>query len=132
MSSTQTVPLTCWQRPPLRSNDRRSWQAQARAFKVALDEARWCIRAAKPTPVVGANVTLHYRPHSKRRQDPDGFAPTLKACLDALVQTEIAGRTVLPDDCWPHVEVAACQLHAPGEPAALWLTLDTLTDWDAA
>ena len=108
-----------WRVPPLRANDRRSWPAQHRAFQQALTEARWAVRAANLSPVVGANVTLHYRPKNKQRQDADGIAPTLKPCLDALV---LEG--VLPDDSWIHVTRTAQEFHEPnGEPAALWLTL---------
>ncbi|NUR16690.1 MAG: hypothetical protein HOQ13_10305 [Dermatophilaceae bacterium] len=107
-----------WRTPPLRANDRRSWPAQHRAFQQALTEARWAVKAAKPTPVVGANVTLHYRPATRRRQDADGIAPSLKPCLDALV---LEG--VLPDDSWVHVTRTAQEFHEPDGDAAMWLTL---------
>ena len=78
------------------------------------------VRAAKPAAVIGAEVTLHFRPKDKRRRDADGLAPTLKVVLDALV-TE----GVLPDDSWVHVPAATCRIHPPnGEPAAMWLTLE--------
>lgn len=112
-----------WRTPPLRANDRRAWPAQHRAFQQALTEARWAVRAARLTPVVGANVTLHYRPATKRRQDADGIAPSIKPCLDALVQ-----ECVLPDDSWVCVPRSAQEIHAPnGEPAAMWIELEVVT-----
>ena len=117
-----TVPLN-WRTPPLRANDRRSWQAQHRAFQQALTEARWAVRAARLTPVQTAAVTLHYRPATKRRQDADGIAPTLKPCLDALV---LEG--VLYDDSSAYVTQAAQVIHPPtSEPAAMWLELSETT-----
>ena len=113
-----------WRSPPMRANDRRSWPAQARAFKQALTEARWAVKAAGLAPIVGANVTLHYRPTTRRRQDADGIAATLKPCLDALVQ-----EGVIPDDSWVCVPRTSQEIHPPikGEPAALWLELEVIT-----
>lgn len=109
-----------WRTPPLRANDRRTFHAQARAFKQALTEARWAIKAANPTPIVGATVTLHYQPATRRIQDADGIAPTLKPVLDALVQ-----EGVLPDDSWVCVPRTSQEIHPPvkGEPSRLWLEL---------
>ena len=40
----------------------------AALFVVAAPHEAWSQpKAAKPTPVVGANVTLHYRPPTRRR-----------------------------------------------------------------
>lgn len=123
--STIVIPLP-WTRPPLRANDRRAWPAQHKAFQQALIEARWAVKAAKVRPIVGANVTLHYRPSTRRRQDADGIAPTIKPCLDALV-----AEGVLPDDCWVNVPRSSQQIHEPtSEPAACWLELEVLTEWE--
>lgn len=112
-----------WRTPPLRANDRRSWQAQHRAFQQALTEARWAVRAARLSPVQTADVTLHYRPATRRRQDADGIAPTLKPCLDALV-----AEGVLTDDSSAYVTRAAQVIHPPnGEPSALWIELTETT-----
>lgn len=116
-----------WHTPPLRANDRRAWPAQHRVFQQALTEARWAVRAARLSPIVGANVTLHYRPSTRRIQDADGIAPTLKPAIDALVQEGI-----LPADDWVHVPRTAQEIHEPikGEPGALWLELDVLTEYE--
>lgn len=108
-----------WTSPPLRANDRRSWQAQHRTKSKALDEARWAIRAAHIEPIVGAVVTLHYRVPDRRRRDSDGPEPTKKAVIDALV---LEG--VLPDDCWINVPRSSVEIHPPTEEGpAMWLEL---------
>ena len=115
-----------WLTPPLRANDRRAWPAQHRAFQAALQEARWAVRAADLTPIVGADVTLHYRPRTRRVQDADGIAPTLKPCLDALVQ-----EGVLPDDSWVCVPRTAQEIHPPtADGPACWLTLTAIHPYD--
>lgn len=111
------IPLT-WDRPPLRANDRRSWQAQHRTKSKALDEARWAIRAANVTPIVGAEVVLHYRVPDRRRRDSDGPEPTKKVAIDALV---LEG--VLPDDSWVHVPRSSVEIHPPEGAPAMWLEL---------
>lgn len=121
-----TVPLI-WSKPPLTGNRTRgNPYARANEVKAAKEDARHAIRMNMPKPVVGAEVTLHFRPKDKRRRDADGLAPTLKVCLDALV---LEG--VLPDDSWIHVPAATCRIHPPnGEPAAMWLELDVLTEYE--
>jgi hypothetical protein len=114
-----TIPLT-WTTPPLRQNDRQHHMVKAKAFAAALEEARWAIRAAKPKPMIGADVTLHYRVPDHRIRDADGLAPTLKAALDALVAEQI-----LPRDDWVCVPSATCRIHPPSdEGPAMWVTLD--------
>jgi hypothetical protein len=116
--STIIIPLN-WTSPPLRQNDRQHHMVKAKAFAAALDEARWAIRAANVTPLIGADVTLHYRVPDRRIRDADGLAPTLKAALDALVAEK-----VLPRDDWVYVPSATCRIHPPnGEGAAMWVTL---------
>jgi crossover junction endodeoxyribonuclease RusA len=115
-----------WRTPPLRANDRRAWQAQHRAFQQALTEARWAVKAANLEPIVAATVTLHYRPKTRRRQDPDGIAPTLKPCLDALV-----AEGVLPDDSWVEIPETRQRIHPPtDEGPAMWLELTDVHHYD--
>jgi len=119
------IPLT-WDRPPLRANDRRTWQAQHRARAKAMTEARAAIAAANPGRYVGAVVTLHYRVPDRRRRDSDGPEPTKKVCIDALV---LEG--VLPDDSWVEVPRSSVEMHAPnGEPPAMWLELTEVHRYD--
>jgi crossover junction endodeoxyribonuclease RusA len=121
-----TVPLI-WSKPPLTGNRTRgNPYARANEVRAAKEDARHAIRMNMPKPVVGAEVTLHFRPKDKRRRDADGLAPTLKVCLDALV---LEG--VLPDDSWVCVPAVHIRIHPPnGEPAAMWLELDVLTEYE--
>lgn len=110
------IPLP-WAKPPLTGNDRghTRWTPFARVK----GEAQAAIRAARPEPMIGAEVTLHWRIPNKGRRDSDNINATLKACLDALV-----AEGVLPDDSWVHVPRSGNEIHPPnGEPAAMWLTL---------
>jgi crossover junction endodeoxyribonuclease RusA len=113
------IPLP-WSKPPLTGNRTRgNPYARAKEVDMAKGDAILAVVRADIAPVVGANVTLHFRPKDKRRRDADGLFPTLKVCLDALV-----AEGVLPDDSWVHVPAATCRIHPPnGQPAAMWLTL---------
>ena len=94
-----------------------------------MDAARYAIRAARVTPIVGAEVTLHWRPTNNRRQDADGMFPTLKVAVDAAV---LEG--VMPDDCWVHVPAMTCRIHEPNGTARIWLELtapaEGFTTWE--
>ena len=113
------VPLP-WTRPPQSLNDRAHHHVKAKATAQALTDARQAVRTAKPKPLVGAEVTLHYRVPDKRRRDADNLAPVLKVCQDALV-----AEGVLPDDSWVCIPAATCRIHAPVASLgpALWLEL---------
>lgn len=116
-----------WTRPPLSQNDRNDRRTGgARKIAKANEEAWAAIVSEGVRPIVGANITLHWRIPTKGRRDADNLAPTLKVCQDALVA---AG--VLPDDSWVCVPSATCRIHPPdGEPAAMWLSLDVLTEYE--
>lgn len=118
-----------WTTPPLTGNRvRGNVHARNREVQDAKDVARWHIRKARLTPIVGAEVTLHMRPATRHRRDADGLAPTLKVCLDALVAERI-----LPDDSWVCVPAATCRIHPPdGGPAAMWLELTDIHPYDKA
>ncbi|MFT4288154.1 hypothetical protein [Nocardioides sp.] len=101
------VPLP-WSTPPLSQNDRGGWQGRHDAIADTIHEARWVIRAAKLPRIDRAEVTIHYWIPDNRRRDGDNLAPTLKACLDALVQEH-----VLTDDSWRHVPYSGHAMHPP-------------------
>lgn len=116
-----TIPLPAWEQgPPLRQNDRRAWVVQWRAFQQAKEAAAFMIRAARPAPMIRAEVVLHWQIRDARLRDSDGLAPSLKACLDALV---LVG--VLPADDWRHVPFSGHRIHPPTkkEPGAMWIAL---------
>lgn len=119
------IPLP-WPKPPLSQNDRQQHMVKAREVARVKDEARWAIRAAKVTPIVGAEVTLHYRVPDRRRRDADNLAVVLKVCQDALV---LEG--VLPDDSWVCVPRSGQEIHPPDGPPALWLELANITHFAA-
>lgn len=124
--STIVIPLP-WSKPPLTGNRTRgNPYARAGEVKTAKAEAWLAIRDVAPRHIVGADVTLHFRPSTRQRRDADGLFPTLKVCQDALV---LAG--VLPEDSWVTVPAATCRIHPPtGEPAAMWLELTAITEYD--
>ncbi|HET9828999.1 MAG TPA: hypothetical protein VFQ11_10875, partial [Nocardioidaceae bacterium] len=111
-----------WCTPPLTQNQLRRMHplAEASAKKAALKDARWAIRAARLTPMLGANVVLHWRMPDRRRRDGDGAAPTLKVVLDALV-----AEGVIPDDSFVHVPFSGIRCHPPrpGIPGGMWLEI---------
>lgn len=122
---TVTIALP-WTKPPvgtlnaaLRSS---SVHVKAAGVEAGKRAAGWAILATKPRPpraTAPVTVTLHYRVLNYRRVDPDGLAPTLKLCLDALVD---AG--VLADDDWQHVRATTCRIHPPTAAGpAMWLTI---------
>lgn len=122
--TTITIPLP-WEKPPLTGNDRG--HTRYTPFARVKAEARCAIHNAKVRPLVGANVTLHWRIPNKRRRDSDNMGPTLKACLDALV-----AEGVLPDDSWVHVPKSGNEIHPPnGEDAAMWVELSDVTEYEA-
>lgn len=108
-----------WLKPPQSLNDRQHHHVKAKATARALGEARAAILAANIPPLIGADVTLHYRVPDKRRRDADNLAPCLKVVQDALV-----AEGVLPDDSWVCVPHSGQTIHPPnGQPAAMWVEL---------
>lgn len=116
------IPLP-WPKPPLTGNRTRgNPYARAKEVAQAKHEAVCAVLAAELKPMVGAEVTLHFRPKDRRRRDADGLAPTLKVCLDALVACG-----VLPDDSFGYVPAVTLRIHQPnGDPASLWLELQEI------
>lgn len=113
-----------WTRPPLSLNDRRNWQVQWRDSQQAKTEARWAIRAARPTPADRAEVTLHWRVADNRARDLDNLFATFKPVADALV-----AEGVLPSDDFRHLVAAETRIHPPEPkmPAVMWLAIRRIT-----
>ena len=120
------IPLP-WPTPPISPNDRQHWATKARATAQTKTEARWAIRAAKVEPIVGCEVTLHWRVPDHRRRDADNLAATKKAVTDALV-----AEGVLPDDSWVHVIASTERIHppVPKMPGAMWLELGAVVRFE--
>jgi hypothetical protein len=124
------IPLP-WSKPPLTGNRTRG-NPYARAGEVKAAKVEACaaidaaVRAGAAGCIVGADVTLHFRPSTKQRRDADGLFPTLKVAQDALVIC-----CVLPEDSWVTIPAATCRIHPPtGEPAAMWLELTNIHHFD--
>lgn len=111
-----------WSKPPLTQNARQHHHVKAKAVKEALGEARLAIRAAKPDPMDGAHVVLHYRVPDRRRRDADNLAVTLKVVQDALV-----AEGVIPADDWEVVPASGQRIHPPDGEPAMWVELIDLT-----
>lgn len=107
LAASVFIPLP-WTRQPLSQNDRGSWHGKHRVTQAAIVQAGAAIRAAGVQPITGARVILHLWAKDRRRRDTDNLAPTLKACMDALVDEGI-----LPDDSWVHVPFSGCAIHGP-------------------
>ena len=116
-----------WSAPPITQNGLRRMHhhAEAIAKRQALTEARWAIRNAHITNMARATVVLNWQMKDMRRRDGDGAAPTLKVCLDALVD-----EGVLEDDSWPFVPHSGVTCHPPikGQLGAMWLALTPIGD----
>ena len=123
--STISIPLP-WERPPLTGNRTRgNPYARANEVRQAKDAAQWAIRACRVRAIVGAEVTLHYRPKTRQRRDADGLFPTLKVVQDALV-----AEGVLPDDSWVCVPSATCRIHEPDGEPRMWVELTVIREFD--
>lgn len=114
-----------WRTPPLSQNDRQHHHVKAKLVASALEAARWSIRAARLQPLVGAEVTLHYRVPDRRRRDADNLAVVLKVCQDALV-----AEGILPRDDWVCVPASGQRIHPPDGQPAMWLELTSITSYD--
>ena len=72
--------------------------------------AAWALaRQAKIPPLGRISVVAEYQPPDRRRRDGDNFMPTVKACIDGIVD---AG--VIDDDASPrYVASIACRIGEP-------------------
>lgn len=114
---TQRIDLP-WTTPPLSANQRMHWAQRA---NVTRDVRQVTRLLARNTPHADRLVvTLHYRPRDIRRRDAHNLWPTVKACVDGLVD---AG--VVDDDDTAHCSTPEPIIHPPdGSKAAMWLQLD--------
>jgi hypothetical protein len=128
---TDTV-LLPWPRPSVSKNQLRRMHhmTEARARSVAVGEARWAIRAARPKTRTYADVTLHWRVPNRVRRDGDGAQWQLSVTLDALVREGI-----LQDDSYEYVRHSGITIYPPqpGMPGAMWLEItQAATDQEEA
>jgi crossover junction endodeoxyribonuclease RusA len=82
----------------LNANDRTHWSAKAPVTK-ALRWAAFCLARSGLVPQLDrAHVEAVYEPPDRRRRDPANLYPSIKACVDGLVDAR-----VLPDDDAAHL-----------------------------
>lgn len=83
----------------LNANDRRHWRAKARITANLRTTAAWSARVAHVPHINRAHILAVIEPPDRRRRDPANAYPSVKACVDGLVD---AG--VLPDDDAAHLD----------------------------
>ena len=105
-------------RPPLSLNDRPHWRTRARITKQLRAETATLARAHRVGRHQRIHVELVYRPAYARHRDADNTVPTLKPCIDGLVD---AG--VIPDDTPEHVEWTITIKPADSDRPAVWLVV---------
>lgn len=110
-----------WTQPPLTANQRMHWAQRAKVTREVRQMTCLLARKAPHKNVDRLTVTLHYRPTQRRIRDRHNLWPTVKACVDGLVDAGI-----VTDDDAEHVSAPEPVIHPPEKPlpAALWLELD--------
>ena len=107
-----------WTTPPLTANQRMHWAERAAVVREVRQTA--FLLSQKAPHADKLVVTLHYRPRDIRRRDSVNLYPTLKACVDGLID-----RKICPDDDTAHVSTPEPVIHPPdGTKAAMWLEID--------
>lgn len=83
----------------LNANDRNHWARHHRVTRHLRYTAAWLTRSQHIPALGRAHIVAVYEPPDRRRRDPANLYPSVKACVDGLVD---AG--VLPDDDAAHLE----------------------------
>lgn len=117
-----TVPLP-WRSPPLNLNDRDARAVHNRKVAEARSAAGWAVKTAGVPKLDRVLVALHWRPAATRTRDTDNPVATLKPCCDGIVD---AG--VVKDDSPQYMVKLMPIIHEPAKPAAVWLTIETISD----
>jgi crossover junction endodeoxyribonuclease RusA len=124
------IPLDPYTKPPLSMNDRSHWSKAHREKSRLRDIVFYRCRQLKVPHLDRVAVELHWLPKDRRRRDGDNPMPTIKACVDALVQAR-----VLDDDDTSRVVHRGLVLHdVDGDDTKphgnLWLRLEPLPPLD--
>ncbi|AJE32550.1 hypothetical protein B842_03485 [Corynebacterium humireducens NBRC 106098 = DSM 45392] len=110
--------------PPLHANQRHHWAVRAKLTRQLRDDTHILARAAKlPQGCSFATVTLHYLPTTRRRRDRHNLYPTVKACIDGLVDYGL-----VPDDSAVFVSAPEPVIHPANRSprrSRLWLEIET-------
>lgn len=82
----------------LNANDRGGWYAHSGTIKAWREMTGWAVRRARIGPMRKAYILAELRFTRANRRDPNNWAPTVKACVDGLVDCG-----VLADDNADHL-----------------------------
>lgn len=98
--------------PLMSLNDRQHWAVRARATKAWRTAAYFAAvqHGPKDKPLSRSVITVALPVQARRRRDPHNYAPTLKACIDGMVDADL-----WPDDTPEYVATAEPVLHLGSE-----------------
>jgi len=122
-----TVTIEFPQPGPLMSmNDRPHWAAKARAVRTWRTAAYVAADATPHRLLPPGLVELHLPVPDRRRRDPMNYAPTLKACVDGLVDAGL-----WPDDTPEFVRTLEPTLYVVprSAPRVVRITITDRPDW---
>jgi len=112
----------------LNANDRDGHWARRRRVTAALREsAGWLARCQRIPPLSRAHVLAVYEPPDRRRRDAANLYPSVKACVDGLID---AG--MLPDDDSAHLDGPDMRIGGTCRGGRLVLYVTELTAPDGA
>lgn len=124
--STFAVALP-YDRPPLTANGMRGmhWGVRKSLTKAIRAWVAEGVTKLEAGPVTFVRVELHYVPRDSRRRDRDNLVPTLKPCLDGIVDAGL-----VPDDTPDYIDYAMPIIHKPDRdaPVRLYLLIHTTTE----
>ena len=106
----------------LNANHRGSWHRRHRVTAMLRDTAAWAARIAHVPQLARAHILAEYEPPDHRRRDPANYYPSVKACIDGLVDAN-----VLPDDDAAHLDGPDMRLGPLCPLGRLVLTIRPLT-----
>lgn len=109
---------------PLSLNDRQHWQTKRKLTRAWRDHTRDLAVRAGVARVERFTVVLHYRPRDNRRRDVDNLTPSLKACVDGLIDAHVC-----EDDDSTRYRLTSPEIHPArkGEPSRMWLVVRDLS-----
>lgn len=82
----------------LTANQRMHWRKKAQRTKAIRELAAVHTRASKPAPMQAAHCLVELTWPTRHRRDAHNLMPTIKACIDGIVDAKL-----LPDDSDKHL-----------------------------
>jgi crossover junction endodeoxyribonuclease RusA len=116
------VPLSANDPPPTSRGARMGRSEKVKAFRHA---AFVLAQKAGIPRLERFTVVLHWQPPTNRRRDVENYFPTLKPCVDGLVDAGVA-----PDDTPAYYVSSTPVLHpaVKGDPGRMWLIVIDLSE----